>query len=878
MDAKTIRKKFLDFFKDKGHTIIPSAPMVVKDDPTLMFTNAGMNQFKDIFLDLIPVKYKRVADSQKCLRVSGKHNDLEEVGVDTYHHTMFEMLGNWSFGDYFKKEAISWAWELLVDVYKLPPNRLYATIFEGSNESPRDVESFEFWKEKLPAERILNGSPKDNFWEMGEIGPCGPCSEIHIDLRDEDDRIKVPGRNLVNKDHPLVIEIWNLVFIQFNRCSNGSLEKLPQTHVDTGMGFERLCMALQGKTSNYDTDIFQPIIKRIEKITGKPYGEDKSIDIAMRVIADHVRTISFSIAEAQLPSNNKAGYVIRRILRRAIRYAYTFLGMNKPFIYRLVSGVEETLGEHFSEIKSQKKLIEEVIFEEENAFLRTLEHGLKLMEQIVERNKKQSQKVIEGKEVFKLYDTYGFPVDLTKLIAKEQGLSIDMSGFKKALEQQRAKSRTATVATQEWSFVKENEMQEFIGYDTLESTVKIVKYRIAGDKKQKNYHLVFNHTPFYGESGGQVGDIGKLEDRFGEVIYVLDTIKEHNEIIHIVKELPKHIDADFRASVDENKRNAIKKHHSATHLLHYALRRVLGTHVEQKGSLVNAEHLSFDFSHFQKLTLEELKEVEYIVNDLIQEAIPLQEERTLPIESAKKMGAMALFGEKYGDIVRVIKFGESVELCGGTHVKSTGELGIFKIVTENSIASGIRRIEAVAGKSALDYINNYISLVKELEHEFKVPIDKVMRSVDILQKQNKELNTLVDSFKQKELSNLKENLIQEAEVRENITFITTRISVDNAEQMRQLAYLLKSDLERFVFVGGTSFGEKAHLSIMFSQNLVNEFDLHAGNLIKEVAKEIQGGGGGQDFFASAGGRNISGIDVAIAKAKEQIKKDLKINS
>lgn len=870
MDAKTVRKKFLDFFQDKGHTIVPSAPMVIKDDPTLMFTNAGMNQFKDIFLDLIPAKYNRVADSQKCLRVSGKHNDLEEVGVDTYHHTMFEMLGNWSFGDYFKKEAIAWAWELLVNVYKLPKDRLYATIFEGSKEVARDTESFDFWSEKLPTEHILDGSPKDNFWEMGEIGPCGPCSELHIDLRDDIEREKIPGKDLVNKDHPQVVEIWNLVFIQFNRRSNGALEKLPKAHVDTGMGFERLCMALQKKKSNYDTDVFQPIIRKIVSITGKPYGEEERIDIAMRVIADHVRTVAFSIAEAQLPSNNKAGYVIRRILRRAIRYAYTFLDMDKPFIYRLIGVVDETLGEHFSEIHSQKNLIEEVIREEEIAFLRTLEHGLKLMEQIVADKKKKAEKIIDGEQVFKLYDTYGFPIDLTELIAREQQLTIDVVGFQNALEKQRAKSRTATADTQEWSSVKDNEIQEFVGYDTLESTVRIVKYRTVKEKKKEKYHLVFNHTPFYGESGGQIGDTGIIEDSFGNTIRVVDTIKEHNEIIHVIDKMPTNLEGKFKISVDKNKRNAIKKHHSATHLLHYALRQVLGTHVEQKGSLVTDEYFSFDFSHFHKLTTDELEKVETIVNKLIQQNTPLQEERTMTIEDAKDMGAMALFGEKYGDVVRVIKFGKSVELCGGTHANSTGELGSFKIITENSIASGIRRIEAVAGKYALDYANKRIELVKHLEHTFKVPMSKVLDSITALQEQNKTLTLAVDSFKQKELSSMKDKLIKDAETKDGITYIITKIEVDDADQVRQLAYLLKADLEKFIFIAGASIKGKAHLSIMFSQDIVDTYQLHAGNLVREIAKEIQGGGGGQAFFASAGGRRIEGIDTAIKKAKEEV--------
>lgn len=874
MKASEIRQQFLDFFKEKQHTILPSAPMVVKDDPTLMFTNAGMNQFKDIFLDLAPIKYKRVTDSQKCLRVSGKHNDLEEVGVDTYHHTMFEMLGNWSFGDYFKKEAIAWAWELLVDVYGLPKDRLYATIFEGTDEVARDTEAFDFWKQYLPEERIVDGNAKDNFWEMGETGPCGPCSEVHIDLRDEEERAKISGKELVNQDHPLVIEIWNLVFIQFNRKASGQLEKLSKTHVDTGMGFERLCMALQGKKSNYDTDVFQPIIQKIARISQREYGVSEQIDIAMRVIADHVRTVSFSIAEGQLPSNNKAGYVIRRILRRAIRYAYTFLDIQEPFIYQLVAVLDETLGGHFEEIGTQKTLIEQVIREEEAAFLRTLANGLKLMEQVVAEAKEKKSREIAGEVAFKLYDTYGFPLDLTVLIAREQGFAIDSKGFEVALEKQRAGSRTAVAETEEWTFVKENEAQEFIGYDWNEATIHVVKYRTVTEKKKKCYHLVFNHTPFYGESGGQVGDTGTLEDTFGNEYAVIDTIKEHNEIIHVLPKLPEHLDVNFTGRIAVERRSDIKKNHSATHLLHFALRRVLGTHVQQKGSLVTDTHLSFDFSHFQKMTEQEVKEVERIVNELIQKNSLLEEERSLPIEEAKKRGAMALFGEKYGDVVRMIQFGDSVELCGGTHVAATGEIGAFKITSEGSIASGVRRIEAVTGRGAMAYFEKHIAILKELEQTFKVPVDKVFASVTNLQKENKSLQDKIEVYQKEAIRNLKAQLRQEITEDNGISWLLTKIEVESADQVRDLAYQLKGEVDNLVFVAGATLNGKANLTIMFSQELVEKYGLHAGNVIREAAKEIQGGGGGQPFFASAGGRNPEGLEKAIAKVKELVVKKL----
>lgn len=869
MKAAKVRQQFLDFFKKKQHAIVPSAPMVIKDDPTLMFTNAGMNQFKDIFLDLAPVKYARIADSQKCLRVSGKHNDLEEVGVDTYHHTMFEMLGNWSFGDYFKKEAIAWAWELLVDVYELPKDRLYATIFEGTDEVDRDMEAFNFWKQYLPENHIIDGKAKDNFWEMGETGPCGPCSEIHIDLRDEAERAKIPGSELVNQDHPLVIEIWNLVFIQFNRKANGELAKLSKTHVDTGMGFERLCMALQGKKSNYDTDVFQPIIQKIASLSEKKYGTNEQTDIAMRVVADHVRTVAFSIAEGQLPSNNKAGYVIRRILRRAIRYAYTFLGLQEPFIYQLVAILDETLGGHFEEIGQQKTLIEQVIKEEEAAFLRTLANGLKLLEQVIAEAKEKKTAEIAGEVAFKLYDTYGFPLDLTDLIAREQGFSIDNEGFKSALEKQRAGSRTAVIETEEWTFIKKNEAQEFIGYEFTEATVQIVKYRTVREKKKKLYHLVFNHTPFYGESGGQIGDTGILEDSFGNKYKVINTVKEHNEIIHVLSKLPEHLDVNFKATVENLRRAAIKKNHSATHLLHFALRQVLGTHVQQKGSLVADSHLSFDFSHFHKMTDEEIVAVECIVNELVQKNNPLKEDR-MPIEDAKKRGAMALFGEKYGDVVRVIQFEESVELCGGTHVAATGEIGAFKIISESSIASGVRRIEAVTGQGAMAYFDKHIAILKKLEQIFKVPAEKVLTSIANLQDENKALQTKIEAYQKEAILALKRQLKKDIIEKDGISWLLTKVEVESADQVRDLAYQLKGEVENLIFIAGASINGKANLTIMFAQNLVEKFGLHAGNIIREVAKEIQGGGGGQPFFASAGGRKPEGIESALAKAETVI--------
>lgn len=747
MTSKELRQKFLDFFAGKSHQIVPSAPMVIKDDPTLMFTNAGMNQFKDIFLGNAPVKYPRVANSQKCLRVSGKHNDLEEVGHDTYHHTMFEMLGNWSFGDYFKREAIDWAWEFLVDVLKIDKNRLYATIFEGSPDEgiERDLEAFECWKKHLPEGRILLGNKKDNFWEMGDTGPCGPCTEIHIDLRDDDERKAIPGEQMVNKGHPQVIEIWNLVFIQFNRKANGSLEPLPAKHVDTGMGFERLAMVVQGKKSNYDTDVFTPIIDRISQMCGIPYGTDPKADVAMRVIADHLRAISFSIADGQLPSNVKAGYVIRRILRRAVRYGYTFLNFREPFIDSLVAVLVEQMGDHYPELKAQQTLITNVINKEEATFLRTLETGIKLLEQLIEKAAKENRTEISGKDAFVLYDTYGFPLDLTELILREHNLSVNRSEFDAEMATQKERSRAdAAVEADDWINVTNAEKVEFVGYDTLKTDTRIIRMRTVKTKGKEQYHVVLDRTPFYAESGGQVGDSGLLESD-SESIKVINTFKENNLIIHLVDRLPQNPNSPFFATVDYEKRIRTANNHSATHLLHNALRAILGTHVEQKGSLVHPDYLRFDFSHFQKMTDEEIRKVEQRVNKLIRQNIQLDEHRSVPMEQAQKMGAIALFGEKYGENVRVIKFGESVELCGGTHTKATGNIGYFKIVSEGAIAAGVRRIEAITGEKAEEFVYSQIDTINQVKSTLGNPpnvIQAVSKLVDENNLLKDQLNTL----------------------------------------------------------------------------------------------------------------------------------------
>ncbi len=865
--SKEIRKAFLDFFEEKKHQIVKSAPMVVKGDPTLMFTNAGMNQFKDLFLGNEPVKWNRIADTQKCLRVSGKHNDLEEVGLDTYHHTMFEMLGNWSFGDYFKRDAIDWAWEFLVTRMGIDPERLYATVFEGSEDDKleRDDEAANFWGKYLPEDRVLNGSKKDNFWEMGDTGPCGPCSEVHVDLRPDAERAKIPGRELVNKDNPLVIEIWNLVFIQFNRKANGNLEELPDKHVDTGMGFERLCMVLQGVTSNYDTDVFQNTIAEIAKLCNIKYGTNLKSDIAMRVIADHLRAVSFAIADGQLPSNNKAGYVIRRILRRAVRYGYTFLGFKEASIYKLVEVLKQTMGEAFPELVSQQVLIEKVIKEEEESFLRTLSTGIKLLDDIVSKAKAENQNEIQGKDAFVLYDTYGFPLDLTELIARENGLGVDEKGFTVEMEAQKNRSRNAAAQeTDDWVEIRKIEQTEFLGYDKLEAEIRISRYRKVTQKKKTFYQLVFDQTPFYGESGGQVGDTGYIEFD-GVKTPVFDTQKENNLIVHLTEKLPENTDETFKAVVNVKKRTNTANNHTATHLLHAALRDVLGTHVEQKGSLVNADHLRFDFSHFQKMTDEELEKVELIVNQKIRENAPLDEKRAVPMEEAKEMGAMMLFGEKYGDAVRVIKFGESVELCGGTHASATGQIGMFKIISEGAIAAGVRRIEAITADHAEKYVNEQLKTLKNIQETIKGS-KNILESVMNLLRENNELSKQIEIFNRERLKILKANLKSKVLLERGVNIISGVVDVDNAGMIKDLAFQLKGEVENLYLVLGAEFEGKPNLTIMISENLVQEKGLNAGQIVREAGKAIQGGGGGQAFYATAGGKNSAGLNEAIEKA------------
>lgn len=877
MKSAEIRQKFLDFFESKSHTIVPSAPMVIKDDPTLMFTNAGMNQFKDIILGNIAAKHKRVADSQKCLRVSGKHNDLEEVGHDTYHHTMFEMLGNWSFGDYFKKEAIAYAWEFLTEVMKLDKNRLYATVFEGSQDDrlEADSEAREIWQNYLPEERILFGNKKDNFWEMGDMGPCGPCSEIHIDLRPEEERKIKPGKDLVNKDNPLVIEIWNLVFMQYNRKADGSLENLPNHHVDTGMGFERLCMAVQGKTSNYDTDVFTPIIGEISRISGIAYGKEEATDIAMRVIADHLRTISFSITDGQLPSNVKAGYVIRRILRRAVRYAYTYLNQKDAFMYRLVPVLIDVMGKHYPELVAQQELVEKVIREEENAFLRTLDKGIRLLDRIIEKTKAEDFLTIPGNVAFELYDTYGFPLDLTELILRENGLVVNRREFKAEMEAQKERSRSASnVDTDDWIELIDDSEQEFVGYDYTEVEVKITRYRRVITKGKTLYHVVLNFTPFYGEGGGQVGDSGLLIGEH-EKIRVVDTKKENGLTIHLVEKLPEDVTQTFLARVDVHKRVLTANNHSATHLLDYALRKVLGTHVEQKGSYVSDEHLRFDFSHFQKVTDEELAEVAAIVNRLIRQNLVLEEHRMVPMEKAKDMGAIAMFGEKYGDLVRVIKFGESVELCGGTHVPATGQIGFFKILSESSVSAGVRRIEAITADKAEEYITNSFNIIREIEKMFKSN-KNVMECVKTLLEENEGLKKETEKFEQESLKLAKERLKNEKIVYRNITFIVKSVGMTQA-QVKDMAFQLKGEIDKLVFVAGGVMNDKPHLTILLSDCLVKEYGLNAGQIVREVAQEIKGGGGGQPFFATAGGSDVEGVERAIEKAHKIILRKVSVD-
>jgi alanyl-tRNA synthetase len=875
MTSKEIRATFLSFFKSKGHEIVPSAPMVVKNDPTLMFTNAGMNQFKDIFLGNETGKANRIVDTQKCLRVSGKHNDLEEVGHDTYHHTMFEMLGNWSFGDYFKKEAIDWAWELLHKVYGIPSDRLYATVFEGSEKdgTEKDTEALDLWKQYLPENRILLGNKKDNFWEMGDTGPCGPCSEIHIDLRPEAERAATSGESLVNKDNPLVIEIWNLVFMQFNRKVDGSLESLPAKHVDTGMGFERLCMALQGVTSNYDTDIFQPVIGKIAELSGKKYGDDKDSDVAMRVVADHLRAISFSIADGQLPSNVKAGYVIRRILRRAVRYGYTFLGFDKPFICELVGTLVGEMGETFPELVKQQQLIEKVIREEELSFLRTLEIGINMLDKLVRETKKQGKKQIDGTNIFTLYDTYGFPFDLTELILREQGLEADKDGFNLEMQKQKDRARNAAaIEVDDWVVIKEGE-PEFVGYDHTSVETEILRYRKVRQKDKDFYQIVLSTTPFYAEMGGQVGDSGLLQSESeseSEKIEIFDTKRENNLSVHLAQQLPLNLSGTFTAIVNIEKRTATECNHSATHLLHYALRKVLGTHVEQKGSFVSPEVLRFDFSHFQKVSYDEIREVERLVTKAIRDNIPLDEYRNMSVDEAKSMGAMALFGEKYGDRVRVIKFGDSVELCGGTHIQQTGNIGTFRIVNEGSIAAGIRRIEAVTAEEC----ENFLYMQQDLLYSIREMFNNAPNLKQALQKffaENQELKKIVEEFKKEKLVLLKKELAKRVE---DVNGINTLIIHGNysPDIVKDIALQLRGEFtEKFLFVAGSNTDNKPSITLMLSDDLVQKgFD--ASKLIRSAAKHIQGGGGGQPHFATAGGKNVDGLSAAINEIKDAVVK------
>ena len=888
MDSNKVRQTFLDFFKSKGHHIVPSAPMVVKGDPTLMFNNSGMAPFKDIFLGNSPIKYPRIADTQKCLRVSGKHNDLEEVGVDTYHHTMFEMLGNWSFGDYFKKEAISWAWELLTEVYKIDKDRLYVTVFEGSKEEGLafDQEAYDTWKQFVSADRILNGNKKDNFWEMGDMGPCGPCSEIHYDGRSDEERKKVPGASLVNNDDPQVIEIWNNVFMEFERKADGSLIKLPKQHVDTGMGFERLVRVLQGKQSNYDSDVFTPLIQKIEELSGlryKPEEEDKHkkqllINIAMRVIADHIRTISFSIADGQLPGNTGAGYVIRRILRRAIRYGYQSLNLKEPFMYRIVRTLAHQMGGAFPELNTQRILIEKVIKEEENSFYKTLEVGLKRIDQVCIDTTALNKKVIDGKIVFELYDTFGFPVDLTSLIARGYDLSIDEKGFDHYLDEQKNRSRAATaVDTDDWIYVEENrgitESQEketeFIGYTDLESEAVIIRYRKIKAKNKEQYHLVLNKTPFYAESGGQVGDTGVLEN-INESIFISDTKKENGVIIHYCDKLPVKLNATFNAKVNRDKRLYTSNNHSATHLLHAALRNVLGTHVEQKGSLVNDEHLRFDFSHFSKITDEEIYQIEKMVNTKIRENIVCKTE-LMPIEEAKKTGAMALFGEKYGDVVRVVTIDKnySVELCGGTHVTSTGQIGYFKLTSEGAVAAGIRRIEAITSIKAEEFFDNQTKLIEEVKTLLKNPRDLAKGVAGLLEENNTLQKQLHSLYKEKAAA-IKKDIIARIEKKGDVNFVTHFIQFDSAEEIKNLLFELKNEIPNLVCVLAAEVNGKPSISVIINDNLTKEKNLNAGNIVRELAKEINGGGGGQPFYAQAGGSKPEGLKSALEKAKKLV--------
>ena len=870
MKSQEIRSKFLNFFEGKQHLVVPSAPMVLKNDPTLMFVNSGMAPFKEYFLGNAEPKKNRITDSQKCLRVSGKHNDLEEVGYDTYHHTLFEMLGNWSFGDYFKKEAIAWAWELLTEVYGIDKDILYVTVFEGSEDSDKldmDTEAYDIWKQYISEDRILKGNKKDNFWEMGDQGPCGPCSEIHVDIRSKEEREKVDGKTLINMDHPHVVEVWNLVFMQYNRKANGTLEDLPNKHIDTGMGFERLCMVLQGVQSNYDTDVFTPIIREIETITDKDYGKDEKVDVAIRVISDHVRAVAFSIADGQLPSNTGAGYVIRRILRRAVRYGFTFLDKKEPFIYRLVDTLTKKMGEAFPELKAQKQLIENVIKEEESSFLRTLDQGLVLLDKIVRGSK---TKEISGVKVFELKDTYGFPEDLTDLILREKGFTYNAAEFNIALKEQQNRGREASeLKSDDWTILHHDEVEEFIGYDTLEAHVKITRYRKVVSKKDgEMYQLVFNITPFYPEGGGQVGDKGYLEDVHGDVVYILDTKKENNLIIHLAKNLPKHNDEVLKAVVDAKQRHRTECNHTATHLLHQALREVLGVHVEQKGSAVNSKYLRFDFSHFSKLTVEELRDVENFVNSRIDGKLALQENRSVPKEQAIADGAMSLFGEKYGDAVRTIRFGQSIELCGGTHVKNTADIWHFKITAESAVASGIRRIEAITNDAVKDFYfenNRAYFEMRDLLNNAKEPV----KALENLQAENSDLKKQIEGLLKDKAKNIKGELKNEITEINGVHFLAKKLDLD-ASGIKDVCYELGSQFDDLVLLFGAENNGKAILSCYISKELVASKGLNAGTIVRELGKHIQGGGGGQPFFATAGGKNPAGIEAALEAGKDYL--------
>jgi alanyl-tRNA synthetase len=864
MNAQSVRQQFLNFFTSKEHFIVASAPMVIKDDPTLMFTNAGMNQFKDIFLGNSPVKHARIANSQKCLRVSGKHNDLEEVGHDTYHHTMFEMLGNWSFGDYFKEEAIEWAWELLTKVYGIDKDRMYVTIFGGDagENLIEDIEALEFWKKWISSDRILRGNKKDNFWEMGDTGPCGPCSEIHIDIRNEEDRKLVDGASLVNEGHPLVIEIWNLVFMQYNRMSNGSLQPLPAMHVDTGMGFERLCMVLQAKQSNYDTDVFQPIIQKIAEISGIKYGSSPKTDVAMRVVADHLRAIAFAIADGQLPSNNKAGYVIRRILRRAVRYGYTFLDLNEPFIHKLIPTLIQQMGAYFPELEAQKTLVGKVIAEEEASFLRTLSHGIQKFNQYIAAH--PSAKAIEGNFAFELYDTYGFPIDLTSLMARELSLDVDMEGFKKELELQKERSRKdAKQETGDWIIFDDSATESFVGYDTLETTTKITRYRAVMSKGKQTFQVALSVTPFYAESGGQVGDTGHLEIN-GEKIAVLDTKKENNLILHTTAALPSDPKSAIKAIVDAVARRKTAGNHSATHLMHHALRNVLGTHVEQKGSFVGPDYLRFDFSHFQKLSNEEINAIEKQVNSLIRKNFILDEKREVPMETARESGALALFGEKYGDSVRMIRFGDSVELCGGTHAHATGEIGIFKIVSESAIAAGVRRIEAITAEKAETFFELQHETLSEVKELVKNPVDPIRGIKNIIEENNR-LKSAIEKLNADKVNVLFDELRMAIVQQNGVNLIIRNLEI-SPDLAKDLTFRLMGTADDLIIVLGTNFEGKPGITVGVSEALSRAGKYNAGNMVRELAREIKGGGGGQPSFATAGGKDPSGLASIPQKA------------